>query len=373
MRVLAIETSCDETAIALCKTSGGLRAPKIAVLSEVVASQVDVHREFGGVVPNLAKREHIANLPVVLESVLRKASRQKDRGTLLRRIKSQELRVKDGSLIHDSKFLIPRIDMIAVTVGPGLEPALWAGIEFAKKLGKQWNVPVVGANHLEGHLYSFLLAKKAESSKFKVQSSKLFPAVALIVSGGHTILISMSSLASRAVVGETLDDAAGECFDKVARMLELPYPGGVEIERLAKSGNSDAIAFPRPMIHAANFSFSFSGLKTSVLYYLKNNPGAKKADVAASFQASVIDVLVYKTLRAAEAMGAHSIFFSGGVAANKTLRSSLSRAAQKISMRAFVAPLRYNTDNAVMIALAAYIGTLRGKKLPLTARGNLTL
>jgi N6-L-threonylcarbamoyladenine synthase len=339
MTILAIETSCDETAIALCKTSGGLRAPKIAVLSEVVASQIDVHREFGGVVPNLAKREHIANLPIVLEKTLKKISR-------------------------DESGKPKGLDMIAVTVGPGLEPALWAGIEFAKKLGTQWNVPVVGANHLEGHLYSFLLAKKAEGPK-------LFPAVALIVSGGHTILISMNSLASRAVIGETLDDAAGECFDKVARMLELPYPGGVEIERLAKTGNPGAIAFPRPMIHAANFSFSFSGLKTSVLYYLKNNPDTKKADVAASFQASVIDVLVYKTLRGAEAIGAHSIFFSGGVAANRTLRSSLSRAARKAGMSTFVAPFRYNTDNAVMIALAAYIGSLRRKKLPLVARGTL--
>lgn len=347
MNILAIETSCDETAIAFCAIRGGIHAPKISILSEVVASQIDVHREFGGVVPNLAKREHTVNLPIALEKVMKKIPRE-----------------KNGKP--------EKLDVIAVTVGPGLEPALWTGIEFAKKLGKLWNVPVIGANHLEGHLYSFLLAQSAARPR-KGQKSKLFPAIGLIVSGGHTILVSMDSMISRKVIGETLDDAAGEAFDKVARMLNLPYPGGVEIEKLAKTGNHTAILFPRPLIHTKDYNFSFSGLKTAVLYYTKNNPSAKIADIAASFQAAAIDVLIHKTIRAAQASGAKNIFLSGGVAANSALRKSLSGAARKNNMRFFVAPAKYNTDNAVMIALAGFFSRMRKKKYALTARGTLNI
>lgn len=351
-RILAIETSCDETALSLVEAHGNLSAPKFKILKSVVASQIKVHRPFGGVVPNLAKREHLKNLPILFNKLIPK---------------SQKLKA---------------IDMIAVTVGPGLEPALWAGITFAKDLSKKIVIPLVGANHLEGHLYSFLLAKRAKSQKLKAK--QLFPAVALIVSGGHTILLEMDSLAKYKKLGETRDDAAGEAFDKVARLLKLPYPGGPEVEKLARKGNPHAIAFPRPMLDQKNYDFSFSGLKTAVLYYLRDKKlfvdsrqfaisHRLKADVAASFEEAVIDVLVKKTMRAARDTKAKSILLSGGVAANRALRNRLQKEAKKLGIQFFVPDFKYNTDNAVMIAVAAYINFLLGKKYRLIARGDMNL
>lgn len=336
MKILAIETSCDETALALLEASGGLRAPKFKILKNLVSSQIEVHRPWGGVVPNLAKREHIKNLPLVF-----------------------------GELVEDKKI---KPDIFAVTVGPGLEPALWAGIEFAKELKKNVfpKVPLLGANHLEGHLYSVLLDNK-------LSLSKIFPAIALIVSGGHTILLRVDSLVKWKKLGETRDDAVGEAFDKVAKMLDLPYPGGPEIQKLAAQGNSDAMKFPRPMIYDKNYDFSFSGLKTSVLYYLRDNPKAKKADVAASFQKAAVDVLVAKAVRAAKEFKTKSIILSGGVAANMFLRKTLENAAREIGRNFLVPPMDFNTDNAVMIAVAAYIQSLRKKKYAIRAQGNLNL
>lgn len=335
--ILAIETSCDETALALIESNGELKAPKFKVLKNLVASQIAIHRPFGGVVPNLAKREHLKNLPVLFKKLLPAIKTRKP-------------------------------DLIAVTAGPGLEPALWAGIEFAKKLGKELEVPVFGANHLEGHLYSFLLSKN-----YVRQRSSQFPAIGLIVSGGHTTLLLLKDLKARKKLGETRDDAVGEAFDKVARILGLPYPGGPEVENLAKKGDPNAIAFPRPMLHQKNYDFSFSGLKTAVLYYLRDNPKTNKAEVAASFQNAAIDVLVAKTLRAAKEHGAKSILLSGGVAANKALRQALEKEAKKIGAKFFAADFIYNTDNAVMIAVAAYINYLKKKKYSLIARGDMNI
>ena len=233
MKILAIETSCDETGIALLEASGTAHAPRIRVIENLVTTQIPIHREFGGVVPNLAKREHLKNLP-----------------TLFAQLRARHPRLK--------------FDLIAVTVGPGLEPALWTGITFAQALAKEYDVPLIGANHLEGHLYSFLLSSK---------KAVYIPAIALIVSGGHTILLKLDSFLKWKHLGETRDDAAGEAFDKVARLLGLQYPGGPEIERLARTGNPDAIAFPRPMLADKNYDFSFSGLKTSVLYYMRDHKG----------------------------------------------------------------------------------------------------
>jgi N6-L-threonylcarbamoyladenine synthase len=336
MKILAIETSCDETALAFVEASGGLRAPKFKVLKNLVSSQIEIHRPWGGVVPNLAKREHIKNLPLVFKE-----------------------------LAGDKKI---KPDLLAVTVGPGLEPALWTGVDFAKELKKNVfpKVPLVGANHLEGHLYSFLLSGEKPAGK-------IFPAVALIVSGGHTILLKMDSLIKWKKLGETRDDAVGEAFDKAAKMLGLPYPGGPEIQKLAARGNLEAIAFPRPMIHDKNYDFSFSGLKTSVLYYLRDNPKADKADVAASFQRAATDVLVAKTARAVREFGAKSIMLSGGVAANSSLRETLQTASRKLKVKFFVPPMDFNTDNAVMIAAAAYIQNLRKKKRAIRAQSNLNL
>lgn len=347
MRILGIETSCDETALSLVEASGGLRAPRFKILKNLVASQIKIHRPFGGVVPNLAKREHLKNLPVLFKKI-------------------------------GGDKAVKWADFITATVGPGLEPALWAGINFAKDLAKKYKKPLVGANHLEGHLYSFLLSKKTVKSN-------IFPAVALIVSGGHTILLKMESLARWKKLGETRDDAAGEAFDKVARMLRLPYPGGPEIEKLAlrwvrqahhkqaQGKRCGTIEFPRPMIHDKSFDFSFSGLKTSVLYYLRDNPKTKKADVAASFQKAAIDTLVYKTIRAAKEFSAKSVMLSGGVAANRKLRSDMRQATSDMGIKFFVPDFKYNLDNAVMIAVAGYMAHLRGKKYRLEARGNLNI
>jgi N6-L-threonylcarbamoyladenine synthase len=380
MNILAIETSCDETGIALLKASGGSKrgtakaAPRFEVVENLVASQIKIHRPFGGVVPNLAKREHLKNLPILFNKIVR-----------------------------DHKNFKP--DLVAVTVGPGLEPALWTGIEFAKVVAKEGKLPLVGANHLEGHLYSFLLpSRSSKSFASALIPKKIFPAIALIVSGGHTMLLKMDSWSQWENLGETRDDAAGEAYDKVARLLDLPYPGGPEVEKLAARGNSFAITFPRPMLDQRNYDFSFSGLKTAVRYYLENAkrgrnehgrkivPAARgghggikvdKANVAAGFEQAVIDVLVAKTRRAAEEHAAESIILTGGVAANRHLRKALERTAGLIHCNFFVPDFAYNMDNAAMIGAAAYMRTLRNggsaggarsastRKYPLVAKGDL--
>ncbi|MEK7193799.1 MAG: tRNA (adenosine(37)-N6)-threonylcarbamoyltransferase complex transferase subunit TsaD [Patescibacteria group bacterium] len=347
MKILAIETSCDETAIALVSASGGLKNPRFKILKNLVASQIKIHRPFGGIVPTLAKREHIKNLPILFNKILK--------------AKSYKLKA----------------DLIAVTVGPGLEPALWTGINFAKEL----KANLIGVSHLEGHLYSFLLKQKRANSKFQVPSSKkLFPAVALLVSGGHTILLKMDSLTKCKKLGETRDDAVGEAFDKVARLLKLPYPGGPEIEKLAEKGDAEAIAFPRPMLDQKNYDFSFSGLKTSVLYYLRDqNLKAKsyklKANVSASFQKAAFDVLISKTLRAAKEFKAKSIMISGGVASSNSLRNylKLRMKNEELRINLIIPPKNFCLDNAAMIAAAGYINYLRKKKRELVANGNLTI
>jgi N6-L-threonylcarbamoyladenine synthase len=328
MRILSIETSCDETAIAVVDCEGGVATPSFSVRAHVVATQIPTHRPFGGVVPSLAKREHLVNLPLAYAEVL---SQLKAAGC-------------------ETQF-----DRIAVTVGPGLEPALWTGINFANELSAKLGVPCVGANHLEGQVYSNWLDAAAAK---KI----IFPAVVLLVSGGHTALIVMDGMQSWRKLGETQDDAAGEAFDKVAKMLGLPYPGGPEVEKLAREGNPDAIAFPRPMLHSGDFNFSFSGLKTAVLYHIRTpnslEPKAyNPSDVCASFQKAATDVLVTKAMRAAEENGAQSVLVCGGVASNMALSTELKKRAEDAGM-AFSAPaMHYNGDNAVMIAGASYLGT----------------
>ena len=351
MKILAIETSCDETGVALLEVSGGLNAPRLRVVENLVTSQIKIHRPFGGVVPNLAKREHLKNLPILFA----------------------RLRAKQKNL---------KFDMITVTVGPGLEPALWTGITFAQTLAKEYRVPLVGANHLEGHLYSFLLSQKksAVGTATAATAKKIFPAIALIVSGGHTILLKLDSFSKWKRLGETRDDAAGEAFDKVARLLKLPYPGGPEIEKLARRGDAGAIAFPRPMLAEKNYDFSFSGLKTSVLYYMRDHKvltsgksGVSKADVAASFQQAALDVLVKKTIRAAQDFGARSVMLSGGVAANKALRARLQKESKKIGCTFFVPDIAYNLDNGAMIGAAGYMAYLRKKHYKIEALGDMEI
>ena len=354
MKILAIETSCDETAIALVEAKGGLEKPYFKIIKNFVASQIKIHQPFGGIVPNLAKREHLKNLPI-----------------LFKKCQMSDVGYQD-------------IDLIAVTVGPGLEPALWTGINFAKELYKKFNSPadgqnskfkIIGVSHLEGHLYSFLLKQKIANSKF--------PAIALLVSGGHTILILMKDLTHYKKLGETRDDAVGEAFDKVGRLLGLPYPAGPIIEKLAlrtPKDWQDTIHFPRPMINQKNYDFSFSGLKTAVLYYLRNqNLKPKnyklKTNVAASFQTAAFDVLISKTLRAAQEYGVKSIFISGGVASNLSLGKSLKSKIknQKSKINVLVPSKKFCTDNAAMIAAVGYMNYLKGKKRRLAANGNLSL
>lgn len=354
MKLLAIETSCDETAIALIECKGGLSDPRFKIIKNVVASQIPIHREFGGVVPNLAKREHLKNLPIIFK------------------------KIGGDNLKND-------VDAVVVTVGPGLEPALWTGIEFAKKLAIEWEKPIIGASHLQGHLYSFLLERK-KNKKLR----NIFPAVSLIVSGGHTILLYLQSLTKYKELGETRDDAAGEAFDKAARLLRLPYPGGPEIEKAAASGDPKAINFPRPMIYEKNFDFSFSGLKTSLLYYIKDSSKANWKefnknygkngvsvknlhDVAASFEQALIDCLVYKTIKAAGELKTKSVSISGGVAANSLLRNSLLKESEKIRINFFAPSFEFNTDNAAMIAVAGYVNFLQKRRLKIEAQPNLGL
>ncbi len=338
MRVLAIETSCDETALALVNFSCGEEGCDIAIEAEEVASQVALHRPYGGVVPNVAKREHERNLPVLFERISGRAG-----------------------------FDPRSVDTVAVTVGPGLDPALWAGITFAEELHRKRfpHARLVGANHLEGHLYSFLLSDSLKGTKLPltgdwdlVPFKNVFPAVHLLVSGGHTMLVLMRGVKERTVLGETRDDAVGEAFDKVARLLGLPYPGGPEIERLASAYRKPpSISFPEPMAHSGDYDFSYSGLKTAVRYYLRGHPGADVSEIAHAFQEAAFAPLVLKAKRALEEYGAASLMLSGGVAANHALQETLKELCSD-ECRFFVAPLRYNTDNATMITIAAYVNRM---------------
>ena len=323
--ILAIETSCDETGIAIV-VGEGKENPSITIQAEELASQVAIHKEYGGVVPHLAAREHEKNLPILLERILVGSDPTK-------------------------------MDLIAVTKGPGLSPALWRGINFARELSEKWKVPLLGIDHMEGHIAANFIGEVSESK---------FPILALTVSGGHTQLVLMRDWVDFDLLGETVDDAAGEAFDKVARMIGLPYPGGPEISRIAKDGDKEAFSFPRPMEHSKDYNFSFSGLKTAVLYTIEKLPDLTeqtKKDIAASFQQAVIDVLVKKTLLAAKEYGAETVLLAGGVAANEELRSQLGKAiAETLPTTTYhIPPIQLATDNAAMIGAAAYIRTAHGE------------
>ncbi len=325
INILAIETSCDETAAAVLSVNlSREKWPQITTLSSVVKSQIALHSKMGGVVPETAARAHIKNIRPVVEKALK-----------------------------DSSYKLEAISYIAVTAGPGLMPSLLVGVEFAKGLALALNKPLIPVNHMAGHLYSAF-----SQSADQPISEKVFPNIALIVSGGHTMIVVMENKKKYKVIGQTVDDAAGEAFDKVAKLLKLPYPGGPEVSKLAEQGNPNAIAFPRPMLTHKNYNFSFSGLKTAVLYYLRDNPlTAKsyklKADVCASFQAAVVDVLVQKTMRAVKEYKAKSVSLSGGVSANRSLREMLKVNCQLSKVKFLPSPLSLSGDNAEMIGLAA--------------------
>jgi N6-L-threonylcarbamoyladenine synthase len=310
MRILGIESSCDETAIAIISDDGG----KIVVEKSLVSSQIDIHALYGGVVPEVAAREHVSAIfPMLLECGVS----------------------RDG---HE-------IDAIAVTAGPGLVPALRIGVELAKTLAWVWGKPLVAANHLEGHVYSVWS---------NTETAPQFPALCLLVSGGHTELFLMHEHGKYELVGMTRDDAAGEAFDKVAKLLGLGYPGGPILSKTAAGGNPHAIEFPRPMHESGDFDFSFSGLKTAVRVYREANPESSVADIAASFQQAVVDVLTMKTMAAVNRFAPKSVILSGGVSANLALRESLATTlVQQFPEITFHAPNQsLSGDNAVMIAIA---------------------
>jgi N6-L-threonylcarbamoyladenine synthase len=319
--ILAIETSCDETAAAVLR--GGRD-----VLSSVVASQIDFHARFGGVVPEIASRKHVEAITGVVDEALDSA----------------------GVTLRD-------LTAIAVTYGPGLVGALVVGVSYAKGLALATGLPLVGVNHLEGHLFANVLAEPGIEP----------PLVALLVSGGHTSLVHVPAWGEYHTLGSTLDDAAGEAFDKVSKALGLGYPGGPVISRLAEQGDPAAIPFPRAMINTADLDFSLSGLKTAVVTYIEAERRAGRElgvpDIAASFQAAVIDVQVAKAVRAVKETGVRTFLIGGGVSANPALRAALTAALESCGVHVSVPPLDLCTDNAAMIAAAAHFRLGRGETL----------
>ncbi len=381
MRTLGIETSCDETAVCLIEATGEFGPDfTFKVLGNALASQAALHARYGGVFPNLAKREHARNLVPLLEQALGEArllepgktNAPKDIEHLLAREQGLFGRMVE----HFSAYRKPAVDAIAVTHGPGLEPALWVGVNFARALSSTWDIPVVGVNHLEGHIVMSMM-KGEQLAGFE------FPVLALLISGGNTQLVLSKKFGTYEVVGKTRDDAAGEAFDKVARMLKLPYPGGPHVSKLAKAARAEALPagakLPRPMLNEDNLDFSFSGLKTAVLRIVKANsplPDELKKQLSREFEEAVSDVLAGKTLKAVEEYGVNTVITGGGVSANIYIRGRLAEALEKEGAQLLVCPSQLSTDNAIMIALAGYFHALKrdfADPATLFAKGNLKL
>ncbi len=328
MTILALETSCDETSAAVVRDG--------KILANIVASQIQLHAEYGGVVPELAAREHLKNLLPVAQSALGQAG-----------------------------VSMPALDAVAATQGPGLPNALLVGFKAAQAVAYALQKPFIGINHHEAHLYSPWISGDPPAADF----SNFQPNVSLIVSGGHTLLVLVESELKHRVLGGTIDDAAGECFDKTGKLMGLAYPAGPVIDKLAESGNPLAYAFPRPLIHDTNDDFSFSGLKTSVRYFIRDHPDLladrqKVCDLCASVQAAIVEVLVKKTVRAALREGVRCVTASGGVTCNRALRRDLERACRKQGLTLRLAEPGLCTDNAAMIGILAERKLLANAPLP---------
>ena len=377
MIILGIDTSCDDTSVALIEIRNSKTEPRnygakvkmrtkfsspFEVRSNIISSQVKIHAKYGGVYPFLAKREHQRNLPLVFRKALKEA----------------------GFEIPNPKSQIPKIDLIAVTVGPGLEPCLWVGVNFIKDLAKNLKLSIIPVNHIEAHIAANFIGENSTPH----QNFGGGPAICLVVSGGHTQLILMKNFGNYKILGETRDDAAGECFDKVARILGLGYPGGPIVAKMAtKIKNQKSkikIVLPRPMIYQKNYDFSFSGLKTAVLYDFKNRPSKVREskiyiqEMAKEVQQAIIDVLIYKTLKATKNFKAKSIILGGGVASNKELRKQFKEKIQKElpNIQYLTPDIQFCTDNAAMVAVAGYFHWLKGEKYNLEkikANANLRL
>jgi N6-L-threonylcarbamoyladenine synthase len=372
MKILAIETSCDETAIAIVDVDGEMR---FTTLANEILSQASLHSEYGGVFPMMAKREHARTIVPLLIHALKRAGLYQTSGNALSEEKKEniltllfrELELGEVFIKELSSVARPDIERIVVTQGPGLEPALWVGINVAKALGELWDIPVEPVNHMEGHILSAVFDKEKG-----ILPTLQFPVVALLISGGHTELVRMDAVGSYTLLGETQDDAVGECFDKVARMLGLPYPGGPEISRMALLGKPGVYTLPRPMVHSGNLNFSFSGLKTAVLYMVKKLgtlTEEMKANIAREFEDAVVEVLVSKSQKAIRDVGAHALVVGGGVSANTRIREALKMLCAKEGIALYVPDRVLSTDNAFMIALSG-AGKNMLTKEPIVARGN---
>jgi N6-L-threonylcarbamoyladenine synthase len=390
MRILGIETSCDETAVCLIEASGDLPQPNLKVLGDALYSQIKIHKEFGGVFPALAKRAHAQNIVHLFVQTLKEAGQYHEQSV---QNLSAETREKIALILNREDNLSvellkvaetitkPDIEAIAVTFGPGLEPALWVGVNFARALSVLWNIPIIPTNHMLGHIYATLLSNNSQNF-----SQDFFPAIALLISGGHTELVKLSNWTKTEIIGKTRDDAVGEAFDKVARIMNIPYPGGPEISRLAeeyrdKQPNQDYWKLPRPMLHSNDFDFSFSGLKTAVLYAVKKHgelSNDDKQSLAREFEDAVVEVLIKKTEKSLRSNGARSVVIGGGVSCNRAIRSAFQEFGQKENIKIILPDPKLSTDNAVMIAIAGYINlttgtpTIHGTE-ELRAQGNLSL
>ena len=409
MKILGIETSCDETGVCIIEAEKSEKEASLTVLGNQLYSQVKLHEQYGGVFPMMAKREHAKNLVPLFEACLKESGLLSP--AFLRRglgggSTEDGLRAVENILIREPELFVelekllktiekPDIDAIAVTNGPGLEPALWVGVTFAKALSEAWDIPLIPTNHMEGHIVVSSLSPaflrrglggglvEGAVVEYKIKGTK-YPALALLISGGHTQLVLIKDNLQYEIIGNTCDDAVGEAFDKVARMLGLPYPGGKIISELAKKEREEnpnkkaPYPLPRPMIHSKDLNFSFSGLKTAVLYTLKKIPeitDVVKQEIALEFESAVLDVIESKTSQAIEEYNPQTLIIGGGVSANPSIRELLQKVCQKYGLEFLVPEVTASTDNALMIALAGYMNILAGKKPDTTfrANGNLSL
>lgn len=386
MNILSIETSCDETAVSIIEANGTFPHASYKVLGNALFSQIDIHREYGGVFPAVAKREHAKTLVPMLMRALGEASLLTPEETPLSQANTETIHqilyrepgLGEALINFLEQYSEPQIDLIAVTVGPGLEPALWVGINFARALSYAWDVPITPINHMEGHVLSSIF-------NTDIIPEIAFPALALLISGGHTELVLIKDWSHYTCIGKTRDDAVGEAFDKVARMLGLPYPGGPEISTLARTARERNLptyaTLPRPMIDSGNFDFSFSGLKTAIRYAIQDKTLTpdEVAAIARDFEDSVTAVLLKKSKRAVEEYSIQTLIIGGGVSANTFIRESFRTYFKNHHpmLTLYLPPRNLSTDNSIMIALAGHArkdtAVPFSAELYLKANGNLEL
>lgn len=386
MNILAIETSCDETALSIISTTNtDIDNPNFTVLSDLVISQIEIHAEYGGVFPAMAKREHAKNLVPLFKQSLQESELYHIGNSQINTDYIETILEREPELFSALKDLfseiaLPKIDLIMVTHGPGLAPALWVGVNFARSLSAIIGCPLLPVNHMEGHITSILL--KDDYSTHKQALAPLenyqFPMISLLISGGHTQLVLINDWCNYEIIGETIDDAVGEAFDKVARMLGMQYPGGPKISRAAQKGKENQdITLPRPMIHSGDYRFSFSGLKTAARYLIDDIKKQNKLneqtinDIAYEFEHAVTEVLVKKTSKALQEFGAQGLIIAGGVSANSFITDSFKRACQEYDINLYLPEKNLCGDNSLMIATAGFIHYCKNKEKSLQKEQDL--